>query len=240
MQPASIEVVVPPWERPGRWSRTAVWCRAALIFGWLAMLVLTIGLGARHSTYAALESAIQDGKVHRVDVAGEPAEGPIGHWASEVHVTWRRGLVRYTTTVTEANTPRADYSNGVTAIVPYRVSTQLRSQHVEVRSRLLPTSEAGPLLGWSLPGWMVWPLLAVWLGTLMSVVGSPPPWRATRWAWFWLVFVAGPLGVIAYLTLAGPAPLVREPQTTRRLTGGWALLLAMAISAATATGAALG
>lgn len=42
------------------------------------------------------------------------------------------------------------------------------------------------------PSWLGWSMLAVWLGLVFLLVNGPVPWRATRWAWFWLVL--SPLG----------------------------------------------
>lgn len=241
MQPARTPLQAPAARQREPWGRTAIWCRAALIFGWLAVLVLAVGYGDRPSSYSALESAIRAGKVNRVDIADEPT-GPIrGSWTLEVTLSWRRGLIGHTTTVTETNSgasPRPRY--GATAVIHGKVSSRLRAQGVDVHSRSTPSSSSstGFLPGWTLPGWTLLPLLAVLFGTLVSIGASPEPWRATRWAWFWLVFLASPIGLIAYVLLSGPAPFVREPATNRRLTGGWALLLALVISAATATGIA--
>ena len=68
--------------------------------------------------------------------------------------------------------------------------------------------------------------VAVWLAVLLLIVGGPEPWRATRWAWGWVVLLAGPLGSVAYLLLGGPLALLRPHAGHRRLTGGWAFLLA--------------
>jgi lipopolysaccharide export LptBFGC system permease protein LptF len=52
-------------------------------------------------------------------------------------------------------------------------------------------------------------------------------WRLTRWAWGWFVLLAGPLGCAAYLLLGGPLGVARPRNPSRRVTGGWAFLLAM-------------
>lgn len=79
-----------------------------------------------------------------------------------------------------------------------------------------------------------WPVLAVFaagcLATLWLLVNGPQPWRATRWAWFWLA--APPLGLLAFLLLSGPTPgLGITRPATKRLTGGKAFLLALLLSA---------
>lgn len=79
-------------------------------------------------------------------------------------------------------------------------------------------------------------LLVAWLATLWLVVRGPEPYRATRWAWFWLLAPGlGPLGPLACVVLSGPTPglgVVRP--AGRRLRGGWALLVSLALSAALA------
>ncbi|MFC3688022.1 hypothetical protein [Aquipuribacter hungaricus] len=79
-------------------------------------------------------------------------------------------------------------------------------------------------------------LLVAWLATLWLVVAGPEPYRATRWAWAWLLAPGlGPLGPLACVVLSGPTPglgVVRP--AGRRLRGGWALLVSLALSAALA------
>jgi hypothetical protein len=86
------------------------------------------------------------------------------------------------------------------------------------------------LLGWRLPNWLGLAAFALVLGGLASLVGGPQPWRATRWAWFWLVLT--PVGSIAFVLFSGPTPLLPTPRDpTRRLTGGWAFLLSIPLGA---------
>jgi hypothetical protein len=55
---------------------------------------------------------------------------------------------------------------------------------------------------------------------------GPHPWRATRWAWFWLLLP--PVGNVVFLLLSGPTPGVPRPRNPRRrLTGGWAFWLSL-------------
>ena len=89
----------------------------------------------------------------------------------------------------------------------------------------------------------VWGLrVPAWLGalalvsaavSLFSLVRGPEPWRATRWAWFWLM--SNPLGLSAYLLLAGPTPGIARPSPGgSRLRGGWAFLISSVIGTALA------
>lgn len=69
------------------------------------------------------------------------------------------------------------------------------------------------------------------LAALALIIFGPPPRLATRWAWFWL---APPLSVgWAVFALIEPVMLLTgRPVATasRRLTGGWAFLLSIAIT----------
>jgi hypothetical protein len=88
--------------------------------------------------------------------------------------------------------------------------------------------------GISGPGWLGLFYLVLLAATLV-LKGGPRPWRATRWAWAWLVLLVPPYGIAAYLVLGGPTGLLR-PRDPRRvwLTGGWAFLLALVLGGASA------
>ena len=45
----------------------------------------------------------------------------------------------------------------------------------------------------------------------------------------WLTLLGGPIGCLAFLLLGGPLGLWPPKDLTRRLTGGWAFLLAMVL-----------
>lgn len=223
-------------ERPrDPWTAVARGCRLALLLGWVLLVVIAVVAGERHSTLRDLQHAVAAGEVHEVRIAG--GMGAHGRGFSTVEVHWRRGMHGWTTTVIEARprsrAPGPRSRGDATAVIGEDLGTRLRALQpgldvVDVDR----TSTSTSLLGWQLPGWTAWLLLALWVGTVLALVGSPEPWRATRWAWFWLMCVASPVGVVAYLLLAGPTPLVPAPRDPgRRLTGGWAFLLALVLSA---------
>ena len=86
-----------------------------------------------------------------------------------------------------------------------------------------------------MPQWVNHVRLVLGLGALVLLVGGRHPWRATRWAWFWLVVLTGvpTYAIVAYLLLSGRTPLVPAPRRgARRLTGGWAFLLGVLLGAA--------
>jgi hypothetical protein len=78
------------------------------------------------------------------------------------------------------------------------------------------------------PGVLALAAFGLFLAWLAFLVGGPQPWRATRWAWFWLGFP--PVGVLAHLLLSGPTPGLPAPRRPdRRLTGGWAFLIYLVV-----------
>ncbi|WP_344153672.1 hypothetical protein [Nocardioides koreensis] len=220
--------------RPDPWSASARGWRLALLLGWALMVVIAVVVGERQSSLRDLQHAVAAGEVHEVRIAGGMSAQARGFSTVEVH--WRRGLLGYTTTVIEARplgrAPRGSERGEATAVIGEDLGTRLQAVRPGLEVVTVDrTHRSTDLLGWRLPDWTSWLLLALWVSTLLVLVGSPEPWRATRWAWFWLMCVATPLGMAAYLLLAGPTPLVPAPRNpARRLTGGWAFLLAAAIS----------
>jgi hypothetical protein len=93
------------------------------------------------------------------------------------------------------------------------------------------TDHGFTFMGWGVPWHVVLLGTASWLAVLLLIVGGPEPWRATRWAWGWAWLLAGPLGSVAYLLLGGPTGFLRPQHGHRRLTGGWAFLLAWVLFA---------
>ncbi|WP_123303363.1 hypothetical protein [Bogoriella caseilytica] len=70
------------------------------------------------------------------------------------------------------------------------------------------------------------------LAACLLLVAGPQPRLATRWAWFWLGVIV-PVAWLVFVVLE-PTPWGRSepsPPRSRRLTGGWALLLALALGA---------
>ncbi len=62
-----------------------------------------------------------------------------------------------------------------------------------------PSLEPGPIA------------LLVVLGTFLAVVGGPAPRWGTRWFWFWVLYLAAPVGLVAFVSL--------ELLTRRRVDG---------------------
>jgi hypothetical protein len=144
------------------------------------------------------------------------------------YIVWRDRLLLRRVTVVVASPderPPTDLGERTTD----DVAAQLRQRDPDVRvvRATLPPPRMS-VFGWDLPGWLGTAAVVHTLLSLSVLVAGPEPWRATRWAWFWLL--SPPVGSIVLLLLSGPTPGLPRPRwTNRRLTGGWAFLLALAL-----------
>jgi hypothetical protein len=182
-----------------------------------------------------LESDVAVGEVQVVRVAGDLPERGTGFATVEVH--WQRGAFGYWTEVIEARPRRAvprSSREGATAVITGDVGTRLAALDPDVEViRVGWPKSSSELFGWRLPVWMGGLALVLFVCTLGLLISGPQPWRATRWAWFWLMTAAAPVGAVAFLLLAGPTPFSPAPRDpAKRLTGGWAFLMALLIGSA--------
>ena len=206
----------------------------ALVAGWILLVLAALLLGSRPSTLERLEAQVAAGEVRDVRVAGQELEPGVRGFAT-VDVHWRDRLGGHVATVIEVR-PRNQDLQGVdlvegTAVITGTVAERLTAQQPGLRVIHVDRSGSSAL-GWQLPSWIVWSSFALYFVTLGLVILGPQPWRASRWAWFWLLTTGAPFGLAAFLLLGGPAPLVPAPRTPERvLTGGWAFLLALLLSA---------
>jgi hypothetical protein len=191
--------------------------------------------GERASTFGHLEGLVVAGEVSAVEVVGEPLPADSLGYAG-IEVRWREGWVLRSASVTQATNERqaakALRATGAPVVIG-SIEDHLRVLDPDVTltrgERRSTTFEMGGISG---PGWLGLFYLVLLAATLV-LNGGPRPWRATRWAWAWLVLLVPPYGIAAYLVLGGPTGLLR-PRDPRRvwLTGGWAFLLALVLGGA--------
>jgi len=188
-------------------------------------MVTALATGARITSFSALESDVGSGKVDAVRLVGV---APPGHTLQGVvRVRWRAGLVPREAEVFSARSRVAARSAAQQSgdVVTGDVGAHLSRLHPGLTVTRAPWPSSNfTLWGWRLPGWMGLATLVLGLAPLGLVGNGPEPWRATRWAWFWLL--ASPFGLLGFLLLSGPTPGLPAPRANRRrLHGGWAFLV---------------
>lgn len=218
---------VEPSTEPRIRSRLELRWRWVLLLGWLAVLVAALATGTREAGWHDLRDAVASGDV--TSVSTTRGLGPHTRGSTPVEVTWRQGIVRYRTEMREVRPLRRT--------TPPRVVADVDAALLALQPGLTVThhewvTSSAAVLGWRVSGWFAWLGVALFLFTLVLLMTQPEPWRATRWAWFWLIWSAP--GLAAYLLLSGPTGILPPPRhPERRLTGGWAFLLALVVSSAT-------
>lgn len=202
--------------------------RWAMLALWIFVIAVAVTVGARGSNFGELESALNAGDVTSVMVTPGLPSGAEGSMTQTIY--WRSGLLNHYAEVRMVS-PDADStaSSGDDAAVRsgYDIAAQIADEHPAVTiTRIAERHSYGEVFGFQVPTWLIWFALAGAGGTLMVLVSGPEPWRATRWAWFWLITTG--IGPPLFLILAGPTPPLRSPREThRRLTGGWAFLIVL-------------
>jgi hypothetical protein len=218
----------PPRART-RWS----WVRLGLIAAWALILAGAVAYGERPASMEDFDTAVAAGRVHQVSLVGGLPAGASGSAIVELH--WRDGLLARVSQVRQVSSDvqPSDSSAGTDRIVVGDLAGQLSATHPGSRVVSRPDQAhesgfSGTVMGLHVPGWVALASLVAGLATLALLINGPEPWRATRWAWAWLIL--NPLGIIgslAFLLLSGPVPLIPTAKTGgRRLHGGWAFLIA--------------
>ena len=210
--------------------------RIGLILVWLLMMAEG-ATGARDATVADLERDLAAGRVTAIEVErADPDDSIQGRLGLRWDAGWRDSFVRY------------EYHGQQGVDEAAQLLDQAEAQGVPVQVVSLseyPVHRSVTSDGWFAstfgPGVAVVAFLT-FCASLMLLITSPPPWLATKWAWFWTTS-AVPLLWLAYLALEPrplrhslqvarahrvPAPLHLGPD--RRLAGGWAFLLAGVLS----------
>lgn len=198
--------------------------RLVLAVVWLLALLAAALLHERPATLAELEADVRSGQVSTVHVDGDGLpSGATGYGLQQVR--WWAGGVRHGVDVVHASAD-ARVPRGLGERTADEVGSRLLQLDPELSLiRSAQYSSSADVAGLVVPGWLAGVLLLLWLGALCLLLGGPEPWRATRWAWFWVLWVPV-VGVTAVLLLSGPTPGLPGPRPgRRRLTGGWACLL---------------
>ncbi len=203
-----------------RWNRL----RWALLVLWIAAVVGASSTYARQASIEDLYAAVSAGQVDSVTVTGGLPEGATGYAVQEVR--WRDGWTPRMTRLFVVS-PGEGSSDGDAERTTDDVAAELARRDGDLRI----TRASGPEglhLDWPVPGWLSVLAFVLWAMSLGLLINGPQPWRATRWAWFWLL--TPPLGPVLFLALSGPTPGLPAPKrVTRRLTGGWAFLIGLVI-----------
>lgn len=212
-----------PWRR---WDRIA---GRFLTFGWLCAAILLLSVGELDGSYAQLSNDLRAGEVHQVEVVGAAELEGMG-WSGAT-IQWRDGLVMRTAEVAQASDERVARRAQRESTQPVVVgSVEAHLQRLDPDVRIVEGGSRArtfTFFGWGVPDGLGLLLLVLYLGTL-GLIAGPRPWRATRWAWAWLVLLAPWAGIPAYLLLGGPLGLLGpRPNSRLWLTGGWAFLLAL-------------
>ncbi|NHC12279.1 hypothetical protein [Motilibacter deserti] len=202
--------------------------RLALAAAYAVLLAVLPFVVESDASLSRLRAQVLSGAVDEVEVVGGP--GTRSGWGSQ-EVRWRDGLLQRVTTVElRPSDVSAEPRDGV---VHEDVAALLRHDNPSVVvSRSNDPGWEPEVFGQAAPGWVAALLFIVAIASLGLLILGPPPWRGTRWAWFWLGVWIPPVGTLAFLLLSGPAPLVSRRPTRRRLTGLWGFLLGAALAAA--------
>jgi hypothetical protein len=216
---------------PARRAGIADVLRWVLLACWLFILLSAPILGERSAPLRQLESGLATDQVHTVAVTQGLATDSTGYGTQELH--WRQGWHRYHAEVVMVS-PGGDYAQaqeeGVAIRRGFDIAGELLRHNPQVDiTRVTRRHSGGEVYGWQVPLQLGVFALAAAVGTLALLIAGPQPWRATRWAWFWLM--TSPVGTLLFFILAGPTPPLRPPRVPgRRLTGGWGFLLSVLLT----------
>ena len=211
--------------RTRRWTVTG----RVVVLLWLVAAVAILLAGEHRSDLGSLHGGLADGSVTEVRITGLP-EGGLENGYSTVRLTWESRFVhRYTEILvvssrrTDAGTTNPDHLLVVVGD-PVVTLQEIQPDVVIVRDEYR-SGTSWEAAGWTLRGTPGSAVAVLWLATLFTLLGGPQPWRATRWAWFWIMLASPLLGAAAYALLGGPLVAGRPSASARRLTGGWAFLV---------------
>jgi hypothetical protein len=202
--------------------------------GWLLVIAASMLVGERTASWGDVQALAATGQIETVRVSGELPPRATGYGVVEIH--WRHGLLRYTAEVVQVRGPGGGTGAGAASDGTPVLHASPGNRLVALQPGLKVTRDqarpsGGSLFGWQVPVGVAAAALLLSLCGLGLLVAGPEPWRATRWAWFWLL--ASPVVSVLLLLLSGPTAGVPGPRDARRrLTGGWAFLLSLPLTAA--------
>ena len=210
-----------------------VWVALRLVLAVVYVLVIA-GVALTYRSTASLQALYDDvrtGATSQVELVGGLPPGSSGSAVQTAQ--WQTGLRRWTSELLVQRPPGQRDGFPVTAQqTSDDVAAEVRGLDPDVR---VVTSEhrsgfSPQLYGVRLPLLIGIPALLGTLAGIVLLVGGPQPYRATRWAWFWLSGMPG--GALAFLALSGPTPGLRTPPPGEpRLTGGRAFFVALIVGA---------
>jgi hypothetical protein len=193
-------------------------------------------VGERRSDLAGLTTALANGSVSEVEVVGLPAN-PDWRGRTTITVRWQgRVMQRYAEVVVDKRRRQGDARPGDE--IAGDPETYLRSfgPPVEITRSEPGASFRTEWREWRGPGWLALLGISAWFGTFLLAGSGPEPWRVTRWGWGWITLFGGPLGAVAYLLLGGPLGVLRPRDPWRRLSSGWAFVVALFLLGGTQPG----
>ena len=216
--------------RDRRWRLTVL----TFVGLWVATGVALGLTGEKRSDLDTLETSIQNGSVSRVEIVGAPRDS----WRGRTTITlrWRGGwLDRFAEAQVVGRRGPGMFDDRSRIVGD--PATYLRSLDQDVAIGYVDDGVRDEWWGWRGPSWVGWLGVATWFGTVLLAGNGPEPWRATKWAWTWLTLWGGPLGCLGFFLLGGPLGLWRPKDLGRRLTGGWAFLIAVVFLGGSSSGA---
>lgn len=204
--------------------------RLVLIGMWLLCAAAAIALHERSASLTDLYAAVAAGDVDRVTISGHDFPPGEGGYSTRV-LQWREGWFQDTATVVEvgggSDGPELGQRQGEITRDDVAEVLARANADVEVVTGVEMPSRTD-LGGFLVPDWLGVVAFVIVLAALFLLVNGPEPWRATRWAWFWLSGV--PVLGLLFLVWSGPTPGVRPPRDRyRRWTGGPAFLVGVVL-----------
>lgn len=217
--------------------------RFSLLAATLAIIVCGMLFALHAASYGDLTSGIRAGSISDVTVWGALPANAVGDTTARIE--WRQdGTNRYVevqqfSSAAEQAQDQSSLGDGSMPVVVGDLVGQLRALNpaVTINNHPNATPDTGVttrFYGWQLPSWLGACAFVVAVLSLALLIGGREPLWGTRWAWWWIGLLVGPAIIPAFLALSGSAPGVAESTSRgRRLTGGWAFLLLVALGAGT-------